>query len=79
MSFVLLGTEGCHLCEEMEQEITVLETKLNFKTEVITINNDSHLETLYGEKVPVLTCANEIVCMYVLDEHALTLAIKQNS
>ena len=79
VQFSLYTRTGCHLCEEMEQEIPILESKLNFKADIITINDNQQLEQRYGDKVPVLTYGNEIICMYVLDEKMLSKAIKQYS
>ena len=77
MTFKLYTRTGCHLCEEMEQEVAILETKLNFKTQVIIINDDERLEESYGEKIPVLAFGDDIICQYVLNEEALSKAIKR--
>lgn len=77
LTFELYTRTGCHLCEEMEREISILETELNFKVHVILINNDERLEARYGEKVPVLACGNDIICQYVLNGEALSKAIKR--
>lgn len=77
LTFELYTRTDCHLCEEMEREVSILETKLKFKADVITINEDERLEARYGEKVPVLACGNDIICQYVLNEEALSKAIKR--
>ena len=79
VKFELYTRIGCHLCEEMEQEVSILESKLNFESDVIAINDNKPLEERYGEKVPVLAYGKENVCEYVLDEEALSKAIKRYS
>ena len=79
VKFELYTRIGCHLCEEMEHEVSLLESKLNFKTEIIAINDNKPLEERYGAKVPVLAYGNDSICEYVLDEEALSKAIKRHS
>ena len=75
----LFTRSGCHLCEEMEQEIAVLQVKLGFTTNIIEINENLQLEKLYGDKVPVLAYDNNIICMYIIDEDALRDTLKHYS
>ena len=70
---------GCHLCEEMEQELPVLEKKLNFNTDVIVINENPLLEANCGDQVPVLAHEDNIICRYVINEKTLSKALKQYS
>ena len=79
VTFELYTRVGCHLCEEMELAVSTLEEKLQFKSEIININNNQQLEERYGEKVPVLAYGNDNICEYVLDEEKLGNAIKQYS
>ena len=76
LKFELFTRSGCHLCEEMEQEITLLQAKLGFTTNIIEISESQELEGLYGDKVPVLAYENNIICMYVIDEDTLLETIK---
>lgn len=41
------------------------------------IDNDAALEALYGEKVPVLTLDEEILCHYFLDTDVLMESIRR--
>ena len=77
--FELYTRSGCHLCEEMEQEIAELQGNFGFTTKVTLINDNQELEDLYGDKVPVLTYEKNIICMYVIDTTALLNAIKRYS
>lgn len=76
LSFDLYTRSGCHLCDEMEQGVEILQSTLNFTVDVITINGDTQLEARYGDKVPVLARGDNIICQYVLDEDALIQAIQ---
>lgn len=77
LMFELYTRTGCHLCEEMEHEILILEKKLNFKTDIIEINDNAQLEQRYGDKVPVLAYGDNVICEYVIKEEALNKAIKR--
>lgn len=79
LTFELYSRTGCHLCEAMELEVSELETKLGFRTDTISIDNDERLESLYGDKVPVLAHGEDIICQYFLDEDALGRAIERYS
>jgi len=78
LKFELYTRVGCHLCEEMEQEILILEKKLNFRTDVIIINDNSQLEQSYGDKVPVLAHGDNVICEYVINEEAISKVINQS-
>ncbi|MGR9100789.1 MAG: glutaredoxin family protein [Gammaproteobacteria bacterium] len=53
---LLLGTSGCHLCEEaeslMEEAVRNLPAKFNWKT--IDIAEHEHWQSEYGVRIPVL-------------------------
>ena len=67
----LFVREGCHLCEDMQQQLAHWQPKMGFRLEVIEINERPELESLYGTKVPVLLHAGQEICHYFLDEVAL--------
>jgi glutaredoxin len=46
----LYGRSGCHLCEEMAQQLRAL--KIEF--EEVDVDSDPHLRLRYGRDVPVL-------------------------
>lgn len=62
---------GCHLCEDMLQELQCRQAEMGFSLQTVEISGKPELEALYGPKVPVLTLAGEVVCHYFLDEMAL--------
>lgn len=62
---------GCHLCEDMLQELSLRRAALGFSLQTVDIAGRPELEALYGTKVPVLIRAGQEVCHYFLDETAL--------
>lgn len=79
VSVSLYTRTGCHLCDDMEQELPGLATELDFITEIIPIDNNAELEQLYGTRVPVLAIGDEVICEYFLDKASLTQAIARFS
>ena len=73
----LYTRRGCHLCEDMEQAVSELAAELNFKTEIIPIDNNAELEQDYGHRVPVLMIEDEMICEYFLDKAALIQALSK--
>jgi len=73
----LYTRHGCHLCEDMEQAVSELAVELNFKTEIIPIDNNSELEQAYGHRVPVLMMGDNMICEYFLDKQALIQAVSK--
>jgi fumarate hydratase, class II len=55
LKFLLLGTSGCHLCEEAEQIINdCLQTKPNVQIELIDIAEFDCWQQDYATLIPVL-------------------------
>jgi len=53
--------------------------KYNLTVNRLYIDNEPALQKLYGDKVPVLTLNDEILCHYFLDKDILLQAINNNS
>jgi hypothetical protein len=68
---------GCHLCEDMENQLpSYLEGSLiSFST--CYIEHDKELEQLYGSLVPVLKAGDREICHYFLDIKALQQYISE--
>lgn len=64
--FVVYSRRGCHLCEQMLEE---LEPLCRGRAEVLVHDVDDRAEwaEAYGLRVPVLCFENEEVCHYTLD------------
>lgn len=67
---------GCHLCEDMLQELNLRQEGLGFTLQIVDIVSKPELESLFGTKVPVLTHAEQEICHYFLDEVALQRCIE---
>lgn len=57
---------GCHLCEDMEQQLELLQQH-GFSLNVVDIDADSYLKLRYGERVPVLAAGELEICHYHLN------------
>ncbi|MEQ1528943.1 MAG: glutaredoxin family protein [Methylococcales bacterium] len=52
--FILLGTSGCHLCEQAEEILGEFELSL----QIIDIAEQEHWQTQYALRIPVLIHAH---------------------
>jgi hypothetical protein len=69
---VVLSREGCHLCEEMLQELAALELAGAIPAVVIVdVDSDATLARQYGLKVPVLLLDGSVICHYTLNSQEL--------
>ena len=79
LKFILYSRSNCPLCEAMEDELRPFIAKYSITVNRTYIDNDASLQQLYGEKVPVLTLNNEILCHYFLDTDILLQTITDNT
>jgi len=63
----------------MEEELIPFIEKYELTVNRVYIDNEPALQELYGDKVPVLTLGNEILCHYFLDKDILLQAINKDS
>ncbi|MCK4676407.1 MAG: glutaredoxin family protein [Gammaproteobacteria bacterium] len=77
MKFMIYSRSNCPLCEAMEDELRPFIEKYSITVNRIYIDNEAVLQKLYGDKVPVLTLNNEILCHYFLDTEILLKAITE--
>jgi len=66
--FIVYLRNGCHLCEDLLQQLIQLQQTYCFNFQVVDIDENEHLVELYGSKVPVVSYAGEVICCYFLDE-----------
>lgn len=71
----LFYREGCHLCEDMEQNIIDLLPADAYRIEKVDIDSDPELQSAYNVRVPVLKCEDTEVCEHFLDLDALRDAL----
>jgi glutaredoxin len=50
---VIFSRQNCHLCHEAEEIVREVLLEISFDLEVINIDGNAELESLYGEEVPV--------------------------
>jgi len=50
---VIFSRQNCHLCHEAEKIVREVLLEVSFDLEVINIDGNAELESLYGEEVPV--------------------------
>ncbi len=69
---VVLSRDGCHLCEQMLQELAQLErTGRVPQVSVVDVDGDPELARQYGLKVPVLLLNGSVICHYTLNSNEL--------
>lgn len=62
-AFTLLGTRGCHLCDEAETVLRQVSAVRDLSWRYIDIADDEALLAAYAERIPVLrTPAGEALC-----------------
>tara|TARA_B110000211_G_scaffold91973_1_gene107178 strand:+ start:3878 stop:4120 length:243 start_codon:yes stop_codon:yes gene_type:complete len=69
----LLGTSGCHLCDQAEALLGQCLDLSQVEVEMIDIADTDELVALYGEKIPVLRCidSQKVLC-WPFDERAVS-------
>jgi len=55
---------GCHLCDEMKQQLEQFQKQYGFSMNVVDIDADSYIKLRYGERVPVLAAGDREICHY---------------
>jgi glutaredoxin len=50
----IYSRQGCHLCDDAFNTLESMRKELNFKIEVIDIDQDAELIKLYSDQVPVI-------------------------
>lgn len=65
---------GCHLCEDMQQQIHELLDADSYSLELVDIDADPALKARFNEWVPVLVHADQEICHHFLDLKALRAA-----
>ncbi len=69
---VVLSREGCHLCEDMLQQLADLERAGSIPTvAIVDVDSDPALARQYGLKVPVLLLDGSVICHYTLNSQEL--------
>lgn len=75
IEFTLYVRHGCHLCEDMEQQLRALQDQVTFAFTQQDVDADPRLIQAYGHLIPVLIYGDETLCHYFLDQAAVLQAI----
>jgi hypothetical protein len=67
VKLTLVSRRYCHLCQEMEIALVSLAVDFGVEVEVLDVDADPALETLYDELVPVLLHDGKELCHYFLE------------
>jgi len=78
IEFIVYSRYGCHLCEDLLQQLTLLQQAHDFNIIEIDVDSSSQLIDQYGSQVPVVTCGDEQICHYFLDQAAILQCLKNS-
>jgi hypothetical protein len=68
----MISRAGCHLCDEMLEELAALESAGRIPVvSIVDVDSDPAFERQYGLKVPVLLLDRSVVCHYTLNSNEL--------
>lgn len=70
-TLTLFYREGCHLCEDMREQLDELLPADSFQLDRIDIDRHPELRALHHERVPVLLLGDEELCHHFLDLKAV--------
>lgn len=70
-SLTLYIRHGCHLCEDLQNQLVPLLAQAGQELTIIDISYQPELEARFGELIPLLMAGDEEICRYFLDLKAL--------
>ncbi len=71
----IYSRRGCHLCEVAESVVREVNQEVTFDLQVIYIEGDTHLESEYGEEVPVTVINGKRHDYFKVDKKRFTEAV----
>lgn len=78
IEFTVYSRYGCHLCEDLLTQLKQLQQVYSFRIIEVDIDSNPQLTEQYGSLVPVVTCDDEQICHYFLDQAAILQLLKNN-
>ena len=66
-SLILYSRQGCHLCEDFEQELRRLQPALGFSLEIRDVDARPEWRAAYNALVPLLFAGDRELSRYFLD------------
>jgi len=76
VEFTVYSRHGCHLCEDLLQQLTALQQTHDFKILEVDVDSRPQLVEQFGSQVPVVTCENQQICHYFLNQAAILACLK---
>ncbi|MFW2374166.1 MAG: glutaredoxin family protein [Gammaproteobacteria bacterium] len=73
--FTVYVRHGCHLCEDLLQQMSSLQRANSFAYTPVDVDTDLTLRESYGHLVPIVTLGEKQICHYFLDQAALLQAV----
>lgn len=73
--FLLYSRPGCHLCEQMMDELSALPAARDYAVDVVDVDADAEAHRRFGHKIPVLLLAGQLVCHGRLDAEEVHKAL----
>ena len=73
--FTVYVRHGCHLCEDLLQQMSYLQQQYSFAYTPVDVDTELTLRASYGHLVPVVTLGEKQICHYFLDQAALLQAV----
>ena len=78
IEFIVYSRYGCHLCEDLLQQLTPLQQAHDFNIVQVDVDSSPQLIEQYGSQVPVVTCGDEQICHYFLDQASILRVLTGN-
>ena len=73
MFLILYTRQGCHLCEDFEQEVRRQQQLLDFAVEIRDVDTNPDWGMPYNDQVPLLLAGSVEISRYFFDPGALRL------
>jgi thiol-disulfide isomerase/thioredoxin len=64
---VLYHRYGCHLCDDMLEQLQLLQRSRPFQFTLVDVDADRRLSAIYNDRVPTLEADGREICRYFLD------------
>ncbi len=76
-TLTVLSRNYCHLCDDMLAGLEPFRASHQVIIQVIDVDESAELESLYGERVPVLFLGEQEICHHFLNAPHLTRMLEK--